>query len=47
MLVFLMTREDDDGGLREKIPDLASCTDAVHLRHGDVHQNHVRLFLAA
>src|SRR5918998_3499880 len=47
VLVFLVAREDNDRGLRQKIPELACGADAVHLGHGDIHQDHVRLFLAA
>src|SRR5829696_7890604 len=47
VLVFLVAREDDDRGLRQKIPELARGADAVHLGHGDIHQDHVRLFFAA
>src|SRR5918995_1622311 len=46
VLVFLMAREDDDRGPRQKGLDLAGGAYAVHLRHGDVHQDDVRLFLA-
>ena len=47
MLVFLVARKNDYGGLRQKVFDLARGTDAIHFRHGDVHQDDVRLFLAA
>jgi hypothetical protein len=47
VLIFLVAREDDDRGLRQKSLDLARGADTVHFRHGDVHQDDIRLFLAA
>jgi len=47
VLVFLVAREVNYRGLRQKLFDFARGADAVHLRHGDVHQDDVRLFLTA
>jgi hypothetical protein len=47
VLVFLVARKNNHGGLRQKVFDLARGTDAIHFRHGDVHKDDVWLFLAA
>jgi hypothetical protein len=47
VLVVLVGRQDMNGGLWQEVPDLPGGADTVHLRHGDVHQDHVGFFFAA
>src|SRR5918998_5261553 len=47
LFVFFVGRQNDNGGLGQESPDLTRGADTVHLRHGDVPQNHVGLCLPA
>lgn len=37
----MVHRQHDDAGRRDKVEDLFACSDAVELRHRDVHQDHI------
>src|SRR5215213_11666658 len=47
VLVVLVGRQNYNGSLWQEVPDLPGGADAVHLRHGDVHQDYVGFFLPA
>src|SRR3954466_14067902 len=38
----IILADDDDISFREVVPDNARRLDAIHARHGDVHQNQIR-----